>query len=342
LRCAIGLCAALVVLLSSRSLAQDRWGSSGHQHITEGAVNHLPQPLRGFFQANSTTVSTAAGVEPPSTHYIDIDVYPEFFAGTFPRDWTAAVALYGTTTLSNNGLGPWNAQTFATTLSTQMATASTEQDWLNLLQTAGALAHYLEDLHNPLHLTQNYDGQLTGNNGIHSRYESQMISRHLAADLPIVPTPGACVYYPSVIDAIFDEIDVNYWYQDDIIAADTAARALDSRYRTVYYNKLWADTGAFTQILFQQASEQVASVWYTAWVDAGSPMPIPAPALYGDMNCDGVIDLDDIGPFVMALSSPDSYLLAYPSCDINLADLNGDAKRDGQDIPAFVAELLTP
>jgi hypothetical protein len=341
-RLAMATCAALWMSVASIASAQPRWGSSGHEHITAGAINHLPQPLRGFFQANSDTVSNAAGVEPPGTHYIDIDVYPEFFAGTFPRDWDAAVALYGVSTLNANGIGPWNAETYAANLSTLMANAHTQQDWLNLLQTAGALAHYVEDLHNPLHLTENYNGQLTGNDGIHSRYESNMISRHLPDGLPIVATPSHCVYYASFIDAVFDEIDVNYWYVDDIMAADDTAVALDPRYRTTYYNSLWADTGAFTQVLFQEASEMVASAWYTAWVNAGSPMPIPAPVSLGDLNCDGVVNVSDIDPFVLALIDPAEYARQYPSCAIILADVNSDAQRDGRDIQAFVSKLLTP
>jgi hypothetical protein len=334
------ICAAMTVSIAPGAFAQPRWGGTGHEHITTGAISHLPQPLKGFFQANSATVVNASGDEPPSTHYIDIDVYPEFFAGTFPHQWSAAVAMYGVSTLNSNGIGPWNAETYAANLSTQMANAHTQQAWLDLLSTAGALAHYVEDMHNPLHLTENYNGQLTGNTGIHSRYESQMITRHLTSDLPIVAMPSHCVHYPAIIDAIFDEIDVNYYYVDDIMAADTAAKLLDSKYGTTYYNKLWTDTGAFTQVLFQDASEMVASAWYTAWVNAGSPMPIPAPVMPGDMNCDGVVNIADVSPFVLALTDPAGYASTYPSCDISLADMNADTMRDGRDIQSFVTASL--
>ena len=188
------------------------------------------------------------------------------------------MALYGVQVVEDNGTGPWNAGTYAENLSSQMAAATTAQAWSNLRSTAGALAHYVEDLHNPLHLTMNYNGQLTGNDGIHSRYESSMISRHLPDDLPITPAPGECVYLPSLVEAIFDSIDVNYWYVDDIMSADDVATAADPRFRTTYYNILWANTGTFTQALFQDASEMVASAWYTVWIDAGAPLPLPAPS----------------------------------------------------------------
>jgi hypothetical protein len=59
----------------------------------------------------------------------------------------------------------------------------------------------------------------------------------------------------------------------------------------------------------------------------------------GDLNCDGVVDFDDINPFVLALSDPSAYNLAYPDCDLLNADCNGDGVVDFDDINAFVALL---
>ncbi len=42
------------------------------------------------------------------------------------------------------------------------------------LVTAGTLAHYIGDLSMPLHMTENYDGQHTGQKGIHSYFEQEM------------------------------------------------------------------------------------------------------------------------------------------------------------------------
>ena len=42
---------------------------------------------------------------------------------------------------------------------------------------AAVTSHYLQDAHQPFHATNNYDGQLTGNNGIHSRFERDLIER---------------------------------------------------------------------------------------------------------------------------------------------------------------------
>jgi hypothetical protein len=71
---------------------------------------------------------------------------------------------------------------------------------------------------------------------------------------------------------------------------------------------------------------------------ARSATPV-APAA-GDLNCDGAINGYDIDPFVLALTSPDAYAAAFPTCDYLLADINGDGAVNGYDIDPFVA-LLT-
>lgn len=68
--------------------------------------------------------------------------------------------------------------------------------------------------------------------------------------------------------------------------------------------------------------------------------PCNAPALPGDMNCDGVVSVSDIGPFVVALTDPAQYAIDFPDCDILNADLNGDGFVTVGDIGGFVA-LLT-
>ena len=42
---------------------------------------------------------------------------------------------------------------------------------------AAYLSHFVADTTMPLHTTRNYDGQLTGNNGIHRRIEVEIVAR---------------------------------------------------------------------------------------------------------------------------------------------------------------------
>jgi hypothetical protein len=60
----------------------------------------------------------------------------------------------------------------------------------------------------------------------------------------------------------------------------------------------------------------------------------------GDMNCDGKIDFADINPFVLRLTNPAAYKLAYPLCPNANGDINKDGAVNFGDINPFVA-LLT-
>ncbi|MEW6250696.1 MAG: S8 family serine peptidase [Planctomycetota bacterium] len=62
----------------------------------------------------------------------------------------------------------------------------------------------------------------------------------------------------------------------------------------------------------------------------------------GDMNCDGVVNFDDINPFVLALTDPAGYAVAYPNCNIMNGDINGDGVVNFDDINPFVAILTNP
>ena len=56
----------------------------------------------------------------------------------------------------------------------------------------------------------------------------------------------------------------------------------------------------------------------------------------GDLNCDDVVNLFDIDPYVLALTNPAGYNAAFPNCDRYLADMNLDGVVNNFDIDPFV------
>ncbi len=62
----------------------------------------------------------------------------------------------------------------------------------------------------------------------------------------------------------------------------------------------------------------------------------------GDTNCDGAVDAFDIEPFILALTDPAGYGIAFPDCDPLSADANSDGVVDAFDIEPFVALLSGP
>ena len=65
----------------------------------------------------------------------------------------------------------------------------------NTVLYAACSAHYIQDAHQPFHATDNYDGVATGQRGIHSRFERDLIER-FASRLTLKPAPPSPVADP--------------------------------------------------------------------------------------------------------------------------------------------------
>ncbi len=61
----------------------------------------------------------------------------------------------------------------------------------------------------------------------------------------------------------------------------------------------------------------------------------------GDMNCDGNVDANDVGPMVLAMTDPTAYSAIYPGCIVN-GDMNASGATDGDDLQLFANELMLP
>jgi hypothetical protein len=263
----------LIFLLFSSSLfAQNElWGREAHRYINNLAVDYLPEEM-SFFKDHRSYLQEHA-VDPDTDplpgyyHYIDIDYYSEFFNGTFPHNLDSLIALYGLTIVQNHGIVPWIVEQWTDSLSALMETGQWDEVW----QVAAELGHYVADSHQPLHLTLNYNGQLTGNYGIHSRYETHMINPHLS-QLPF-PT-GTGIYWPNDIDSVFSYIGEIYPYVDSIMIADDLASAQDPSYDVIYYSILWQELEYLTTISIHKAIIDLATLWKTAWENAGRPSPL--------------------------------------------------------------------
>jgi hypothetical protein len=90
----------------------------------------------------------------------------------------------------------------------------------------------------------------------------------------------------------------------------------------------------FLRYTLQGPRGEVSALTPKPFTIVGSGAGLP-----GDLNCDGGIDAFDIDPFVLALTDPAAYALAFPDCDVALADCNGDGTVDAFDIDPFVKLL---
>jgi RHS repeat-associated protein len=60
----------------------------------------------------------------------------------------------------------------------------------------------------------------------------------------------------------------------------------------------------------------------------------------GDMNCNFLVNSNDIDPFVLAVLNPTQYQIDFPGCDLMRADINGDGYANSDDIDPFTAIIL--
>lgn len=252
------------------------WGGATHHYIAQNYSKHLPPAMDGLRVYDSivdlkvtdpdTRRPTTPGEAP--RHFIDIDYYPEFLAGTLTHDRAALEAQYGAATVLNVGIVPWAVGEVVSTLTQQFQAGQ----WSASATTIADLCHYVGDATQPLHCTQNYDGQLTGNSGIHSRYETSMMSTHLG-DLNTPPT--AVTFYPNAVDGMFGIITASWNGVSTVLQADNTAKAASGGpINSAYYASLWTSTESLTRARINVAAVATASFVYTAWINAGQP-PVP-------------------------------------------------------------------
>lgn len=262
------LLAGLVLLLSS-------WGHTGHYKINNDASLSFNQAMAQFYQWSAILAQHASDADirkewDPSEgpkHYIDIDNYPEFVAnGIIPQNLDSVIQIHGYNFVYDQGILPW-----ATEIAVDSLEACFErEDWDQAVLFAADLGHYIADGHMPLHICRNYNGQYSGNNGIHSRYESEMIDSYIGE----IDYQGYPInYVDNVNQYIFDYLYANYVYVDSVMAADDYAEGVAGNHNSPqYYAALWDKTQDFTIDLFKNASQRLAELMYTAWVNAGSPL----------------------------------------------------------------------
>jgi hypothetical protein len=83
-------------------------------------------------------------------------------------------------------------------------------------------------------------------------------------------------YIENVSDYIFSYIYFNYSLVDSILLADSSSHALSGSITSDhYYSLLWDASKGFTTDLFKRAGSSLATLIYTAWVEAGSPVMPP-------------------------------------------------------------------
>ena len=262
------------------------WGLEVHKFITARAIALLPAEIRPFFEKYATTVvehsidpdlwRTAGFVEEPPRHFVDMDAYGPYPFNELPHDYDAAVKRYGLEFVTKNGTVPWRTEEMykqRVEAFTQKGPYSRE----NIKFFAAVVSHYTADAHVPLHAALNYDGQLTGQWGIHSRFESDLFARYQPR-LQLTPKVPAKV--ANVRELIFDSLVVSFSHVQAVLDADKAAVAGKDVYDDGYYDAFFAKMKPIVEQRLADSIGDVVGVITAAWIEAGRPaVPVEAPNL---------------------------------------------------------------
>ena len=264
------------------------WGLDVHRYITGRAIDLLPPEIKPFYEKHRAFIversvdpdlwRTAGWGEEPPRHFVDLDAYGPPPFGALPREYDRAVESFGRDFVERNGTLPWRASEIHGLLRRNFELQKKGVPGYSLENIkfySAILAHYVEDGHVPLHAVVNYDGQVTGQHGIHGRWESELVRRYLD-DMTLAPprvTP-----MPDARSGMFAVLESSFPHAATILAADKAAVAGRDEYDDEYFRLLFRDTRPILEERLSLAVTAVASAIVGAWEAGGRPaLPLDPP-----------------------------------------------------------------
>jgi hypothetical protein len=279
----------LCVSLLAISRRADAWGFFGHRLLNRLAVYTLPPAMVGFYKANidyltvnATRPDSRRTVVPGEApkHFLDVDRYGDSAEFKMPRKYADAIARYGEDSLLRHGIVPWNV----VSMKNQLTAAFKAKDTDRIMRLSADMGHYIADACVPLHTTKNYNGQLSGQRGIHGLWESRL-PELLSSDYDLFtgkakyiedPTKtiwAAVIRSHAAVDSVLrfeKELtaqypeDQKYGYEQ---RGSQTVRAYSREFSRAYHTKL----NGQVERQMRYAATLIGDFWYTCWVDGGSP-----------------------------------------------------------------------
>src|SRR5688572_17030026 len=276
--------AVLLAFVIAIPSAVSGWGFEAHKFIADRMIELLPPEVKPLFEQRRDFIversidpdlwRTVGWEAEPPNHFLDMDheafgPYP--FAG-LPRDYADAVQKFGRDFVHQQGLLPWRTSEFFGRLVREFEslkrTPPPGYAADNIVLFAAVLAHYVSDGHVPLHAVVNYNGQLTGQEGLHSRWEGELFERRRAT-LKIAPPPLKPVTVPR--DAMFDVLLASNRLAPNVLESDRNAAEGREFYDDAYFDAFASGTISALERRLNDSISAVASFIVGAWETAGKP-----------------------------------------------------------------------
>ncbi len=276
---AVAVVLLAAALVPSPALA---WGAVAHRYIMRRAIDLLPPEIKPFFEhhrdelvlrANDPDLWRVVGFEDePPNHQIDfgVDDYGPYPFVALPREYDAAVEKFGVAVVRRHGLLPWRTMEEFGNLRRLFQGFARNQLYVegNTVLFASTLGHYIQDAFQPLHVHNNYDGQLSGQTGLHSRFEAELFERF---ESRMTINPGPVKPVGSARDFIFDTALASFQLVPKILAADRDAIGTRDTYDDAYFEAFFTNIRPVLEQQLAGAITGTASAIVGAWTEAGRP-----------------------------------------------------------------------
>ena len=260
----VALLAALALAAASPLAA---WGPVPHQLVVSRAIDTLPKGLKPFYKDHRLEIPSLS-LEPTfpdegRDRRFAVDKVMAFPFADLPRAEAAMTARFPQAAAEVGRL-PWLIhESYA-----RLVEAFRSGDKARILAESDALAALVADIHNPLALTDNADGQKTEQHGLWMRFGTRLpeaMEKRLKVD------PGAAVLLDKPKEYVFSMLNGAYVWVDNILYLEELARRGKSGYTEIYYESAELRLGDVLRARLSQAAGDAGSYWYTAWTEAGRP-----------------------------------------------------------------------
>lgn len=183
--------------------------------------------------------------------------------------------------LSEHGIVPWHLQK----MQRDLTEAFRQRNSRRILRLCADMGHYIGDAHVPLHTTSNYNGQKTGQHGIHGFWESRV--PELFADEEYDFFVGKPEYITHPVDYFWQAVFDSHSMVDSVLTMERSlSRSFPSDRQMCpdmrnglsilapcrdYAAAYQAALQGMMERRMRAAIHATSSAWFTAWVDAGQP-----------------------------------------------------------------------
>jgi len=261
------------------------WGYDGHRRINYIASRQLKGSFGQFLKRNSEPLKWYAaapdynkGVDKDEfhRHFIDTDYYDEFPFKSIPRDYETLLSKYGEEKIRKYGIAPWAIEETCD----RIINALKNNQFEEAIYHMGVLGHYVSDLHMPLHAVVNYNGQFSGNDGIHFRWGKRLVDEYIDRIKPV----GKIELVDDPWIFAMEIVKESFQVHNHVLAADTKARKLLTpeqaeaiksydvlSFEKPYLDVLYNETEMILKDRLGRSVIRLASLWQYCWEQAGRP-----------------------------------------------------------------------